>query len=141
MIDINGTVFIQIANFVVLIIILNMLVFKPIRGMLRQRKAKIDNLEQNIQANRNEAETKNLAFDEGIKKARVRGQDQKETLIKQAIEDEKAIVAQINAKAQEDLAAVKQTIARDIDSVRSALEKEIDAFVAAIAHKILGRAA
>lgn len=141
MININWTVFVQIANFLVIIFVLNMIVYKPIRGILKQRKAKIDGLEENIQSIGIAAEAKNQDYAGGIKNARLKGQQQKEALMQQAADEEKAIVAQINEKARKDLAAVKENIARDIKSVQAALEEEVDSFADAITQKILGRTA
>lgn len=141
MIDINWTLFVQIANFLVIIFVLNVIVYKPIRKILKQRKAKVDGLENNIQTISTDAEAKNQSFAGGIKEARLKGQQQKEALLQAAADEEKAIVAQINEKAQKDLAAVKENISRDIKSVQVALEKEVDTFADVITQKILGRAA
>lgn len=141
MININWTLFVQIANFLVIIFVLNMIVYKPIRGILKQRRAKIEGLENNIQSIGSDAEARNQSFEGGIKEARQKGQQQKEALLQAAADEEKAIVAQINEKAQQDLAAVKEKIAGDINSVRAALENEVDSFANAITQKILGRAA
>lgn len=140
MININWTVLVQIANFLITIFLLNMVVYKPIRGILKQRKAKMDGLESNIQTISADAASKNQDFEGGIKEARVKGQNRKEALMQEAADQEKAIVAQIAEKAQKDLAAVKATIARDVTGVQQALEKEIDTFADAITQKILGRA-
>ncbi|MBR9981668.1 MAG: ATP synthase F0 subunit B [Desulfatitalea sp.] len=141
MIDLNWTVSIQIVNFLVLIYILNIVLYKPVRGMLNQRKAKIDGLEGSVTTANRQIEEKNQAFDAGIKAARMKGQSEKEARMQKAMADEQAIVAEINAKAQKDIAAVKAKIAQDTDAVRVSLETEVDAFADAIARKILGRAA
>lgn len=132
---------IQIANFLVLILLLNILLYKPIRSILRQRKEKLQGLETGIAATTQQADEKNRAFSEGLKNARLKGQEQKETLVKAATEEEQAIVAKITDKAKEDLDAVRAKIAQDVDTVRSSLEKDVDVFADAIATKILGRAA
>lgn len=132
---------IQIANFLVLILLLNILLYKPIRGILRQRKAKLQGLETSITATTHQAEEKSNTFGEGLKSARLKGQSQKEALVKAATEEEQAIVAKINSKAKEELDAVRAKIAKDTDAVRKVLEKDVDAFAAAITNKILGRAA
>ena len=132
---------IQIANFLFLIFALNLVLYKPIRNILRQRKAKMDGLAQSVDSTGQQAEEKNQAFTDGIKSARVDGQKKKEALLQAATDEEQAIIAKINAAAKEDLAGVKKKIASDVDAVRSSLEKEVDAFADAIAQKILGRAA
>ncbi len=132
---------IQIVNFLFLIFALNMVLYKPIRNVLRQRKGKIEGLAEGVDSTKQQAEDKNQAFLDGIKSARSQGQQKKEVFLQAAAEEEQTIIGKINAKAKEDLAAVKAKIAQDTDAVRSSLEKEVDAFADAIAQKILGRAA
>ncbi|RJQ84229.1 MAG: ATPase [Desulfobacteraceae bacterium] len=141
MVDINWTVLIQIANFLFLLFVLNTILYKPLRSIIRQRKSKMEGLEQSITSAGRNTEEKGQAFTEGLKEARADGQKRKEAMLQSAVDEEKAIVAGINAKAQEDLAAVKAKIAKDTEAVRNALEKEIDVFANAITEKILGRAA
>jgi F-type H+-transporting ATPase subunit b len=118
-----------------------LVLYKPIRSILLQRKDKIDGLEKGIGLANKETELKNQAFSVGLKEARLKGQQEKEALMQAAQEEEKAIVSRINASAQEELAAVKGKIARDVNNVRVTLEKEIDTFAEAITSKILGRVA
>ena len=132
---------IQIANFLFLIFALNMVLYKPIRNILRQRKGKMEGLADGVDAAKQQAEEKNKAFSDGIKSARSKGQEKKEALLQAAAEEEQTIIGKINAKAKEDLATVKAKIAQDTDAVRASLEKEVDTFADAIAQKILGRAA
>lgn len=141
MVEINGTILIQIANFLVLIFVLNIVLYKPIRGILSQRKEKMQGLEASTQSTGQQAEERNQAYTDGLKEARLKGQKEKEVLMKAAMDEEQAMVAKINAKAQQDLAVVKENIAKDTNAVRNALEKEVDAFASAITQKILGRAA
>ncbi len=140
MVDINWTVIPQIANFLILIFILNIVCYKPIRKILLERKAKIDGLQQDIESSVQDADEKDHSFGQGIKEARTKGQKEKEALMQVALEEEKAIVAKINDQARQDLAEVKAKIAKDTEAVKSALEKEVDTFADAIAQKILGRA-
>lgn len=141
MVDINWTVLPQIANFLILIFILNMVCYKPIRKILLERKAKVDGLEQGIESATHEADEKDQAFGKGLKAARAKGKQSKDAMLQEAAEEEKAIVAKINEQAREDMAAVQAQIAKDTEEVKSALEKEVDTFADAITQKILGRAA
>jgi F-type H+-transporting ATPase subunit b len=141
MVDINWTVWVQIVNFLILIFILNIVCFKPIRKILLARKEKIDGLNGSIDATSKEAQEKDKAFGQRLKEARSKGQAEKEALMQAASDEEKAIIAKINDKAREDLAAIKDQITKDTDAVKSALEKEVDSFADAITQKILGRAA
>jgi len=134
------SLFVQIANFLIIIWVLNIILYRPIRNILIKRKEKITSLEQNIEKLDENAVEKDEAFLSGVKDARTRGLSEKEILLKQGAEEEKKIIEQINKKAQANLAEVREKISKDADNVRASLYKEIDTFANAISEKILGRA-
>ncbi|GMQ79633.1 MAG: hypothetical protein BMS9Abin03_059 [Thermodesulfobacteriota bacterium] len=131
---------VQIVNFLIIIWILNIILYRPIRKILIQRKEKITSFEQNIEKLNEDAAGKDKAFLSGIKDARARGLNEKEVLLKEGTEEEKKIIEQINQKAQANLAEVREKIAKDAQNVRASLHKEMDTFANAISEKILGRA-
>ena len=130
---------IQIINFVVLIILLNFILYRPIRNIIRQRKEKIEGLELSIETSDDAAVEKDKAYVQGIKDARVKGMREKDALLQEAGDEEKRILEQINEKAQAELAEVRSKIAGDVESAREALSQQVDDFANAISQKILGR--
>jgi F-type H+-transporting ATPase subunit b len=140
MISIDGSVFIQIINFLILIWILNLVLYKPIRNIIIQRKEKISGLETDIGTAETKAVAQDQAFADGIKQARANGLKQKETLMQAAADEEKELIGKINEKAQTELVKVREQIASEADDVRQALMKDVDDFAGAISQKILGRA-
>jgi F-type H+-transporting ATPase subunit b len=140
MISIDGSVFIQIINFLFLIWVLNIVLYRPIRKVLAQRKEKFSGLEEDIRKSFQEAREKEEAFSSGVKQARSGGLKEKEMIVSEAERDEKEIMTEINQKAQANLAKVRAQIEKEADDARASLQKEIDAFANAIGEKILGRA-
>jgi len=136
----DWTLWVQMANFLLIVWVLNIILFRPIRNILIQRKEKITNLEQNIETSDKGAKEKNEAFDSGIRDARAKGLNEKNVLLKAAADEEREIIDKINQKAQADLVEVREKIAKDAEAVRASLQKEIDTFASAIGEKILGRA-
>ena len=141
MVSIDGSIVIQIVNFLLLIWILNMVLYRPIRKVLLDRKDKVDGLESGIEDSADQVKEKEIAYAEGIRQARSVGQKEKEALIQTAAEEERKIIGKINESAQAELKEVKEKIIEEVGGVKAALEKEIDAFADAIGEKILGRAA
>lgn len=131
---------VQIANFLIIIWVLNIILYRPIRNILIQRKEKFTSLEQNIEVLNQDAAGKEESFLLGIKDARAKGLNEKEVLLKMAADEERKIIDQINQKAQANLAEVREKITKDTEDVRASLKKEIDTFADAICEKILGRA-
>ena len=141
MVDINWTVTIQIVNFLILIFALNIILYKPIRKILIERKTKVEGLSNGIEAAGRQAEEKDQAFSAGLKEARVKGQKAKEEMVQAAAEEERKIIDQILDRARDELATVQAQVAKDVDAVKAALEKDVDVFADAITQKILGRTA
>ncbi len=139
MIKVDVSVFIQIVNFLFLIWALNLVLYKPIRKVLLERKEKVEGLEQTIENLNINAQEKEDAFSSGIKDARSKGQIEKELLLSAAQNEEKQLLEKINKKAQDDLAQMRDKIATEADNVRISLQKEVDVFANAIGQKILGR--
>ena len=135
----DGSILIQIVNFLFTIWVLNILLYKPIRNILKQRKEKIDGFELSIETSNRDAKEKDEAFIAGIKEARAKGVNQKNTLMQEASDEEKTIIAEINQKAQTELAQIRETIKKDTEVARKRLQKEVDSFANQITQKILGR--
>ena len=135
----DGSLIIQIANFLLIIWILNLILYRPIRNILRQRKEKIEGLELRIETYNEDAQKKDDAFASGIQEARTKGLKEKETLLQAAAEEEKQIIADVNAKAQAELAEIRKKIVKDAEAVSASLQEKVDEFANDICQKILGR--
>lgn len=131
---------VQIGNFILLVILLNIVLYKPIRGILSQRKEKVEGLENSIQSAETFVAQKQEEFNAGIREARSKGVAQKDALIDEASLEEKKILDDISGKTQVELAEIREKIAKDVEDVRVKLQGEIDGFAVAIFEKILGRA-
>jgi F-type H+-transporting ATPase subunit b len=140
MVNVDGSLFIQIINFLFLIWILNAVMYRPVRNVLRRRKEKIEGIEKEIGTFAKDAKQKKAAFSDGIKAARVKGIKEKDILAQAAVNEEKAIIGKISEKAQADLAKSREKIAQDAEEVRKTLMKDMDGFANEISRKILGRA-
>jgi len=135
----DWSVGIQIINFLLIIWILNLILYRPIRNILRQRKEKIERLELSIATYNEDAKEKDEAFALGIKEARAKGLKEKEALLQAGAEEEKKIIERVNQKAQAELAGMRKKISREAQAVKASLQEKVDEFADDICQKILGR--
>jgi F-type H+-transporting ATPase subunit b len=140
MVSLDISLIIQIVNFILLIWLLNILLYKPIRRIILERKNKFTGLERTINTLNESAREAEDAYVRGIRDARANGLKEKNAFLSIAAEEEKKIIDRINKTAQENLAEVRKRIAKEAESVRASLQKELGAFTEAIGEKILGRA-
>ncbi|MBL0714999.1 MAG: ATPase [Desulfosarcina sp.] len=136
----DWTTLLQAANFVLLVFLLNIVLYRPIRNIIAQRREKVDGLEQNIQSSTSDLVEKESTYATSIREARKKGMLEKDVLIQTAADEEKQILDKINAEAQAELKAVKAKVAQEAEAVKAALLKEVDTFANQIGKKILGRA-
>jgi F-type H+-transporting ATPase subunit b len=136
----NWTTFIQAANFIILVFILNMILYRPIRNILIKRKEKMEGLEQTVENATTDLVDKENTYASGIREARKKGLQEKDMLVNAATEEEKAIIDKINADALAELNSIKAKVAQEAESAREALLKDVDTFATEIGAKILGRA-
>ena len=134
------TLLYQMINFLVLLFVLNLVLYKPIRNVLLERKAKIDGMQNGAEKAASDLVAGEDAYKDGLKKARTEGLSKKETFIEAASKEEKEIIDRINKKAQANLAEIKQQVADETEQARKQLEGEVEVYARAIGEKILGRA-
>jgi len=137
----DASVLIQIINFILLILLLNIVMFKPIRNIIIKRKEKVDGFSSDIESLIVSVKEKEKSFEQKIKEARAKGLKEKEAMISEAESEEKKILAEINKKAGADIEAIKEKIKKNADAVRKSLKDEINDFAESISKKILGREA
>ncbi len=130
----------QIINFLVLLFVLNLVLYKPIRNVLLERKAKIEGMQNGAEKAQSDLCAGEDAYNNGLKQARSKGLKSKEAFIEEASKEEKEIIDRINKKAQANFAEIKKQVAQETEQARKALEAEVDAYAKAIGEKILGRA-
>jgi len=138
-ITIDKALLIQLVNFVLLIFILNMLLFKPIREAIKKRERKIQSDQDEIAKLQTEAEDRLKQFQVAIEEAKKEGLARKEALRKAATEEERGLLAKVHSEVEEELTKVKTEITKEMQETREKLKEEIKVFALDIAEKILGR--
>ncbi|MCB9480241.1 MAG: ATP synthase F0 subunit B [Desulfobacteraceae bacterium] len=139
-ISLNSSIIIQIVNFVVLIIALNIVLYKPIRGILAKRKAVVDSLSEDAKKAVYNAKESEIKFREDIKSARIDGARKKNELIEKAAEEESRILSELQKESMAKFNEVKEKLSKETEAARASLEKDIGEFASQIAKKVLGRA-
>ena len=136
---INGPFLIaQIVNFLVIMVLLRMFLYRPVLNMLEERREKIRESLSAAETARAEAATRSRENEEIIGRARRESQD----IIRPAEEAARRREAEIIAQAREEAEALKQRAMSDIEYERQQTMTELRGEVAqlslAIARKTIG---
>ena len=139
MLNIDGTLILQIANFLVLLVVMNIILYKPIRGILAKREEEMASRQKTIDDYQGRVKDNEDAIESGMVSARKEGYLEKESLKTQGQEEEKGVLQEAGAAVERKLTAAKQEIEIKITAARETLESEISGFSNELAEKILGR--
>lgn len=133
------TLFLQLANFLFLLFILNIILYRPIRQILGKRKAEVDGLQNSVSELEGKANRFAGELEEGMAKARKSGYQEKESLKSQGLEEEKTLLKEAATASGERMGQARTEMEKKLLEARGALEKELSLFSKELAEKILGR--
>jgi len=138
-IDLDTSLFIMMANFLVLIVALNFLLYKPIRGILRQRAEKVAQLNNDITSNSAATAARTEEMNSELNRARRDGASIKEDLKNEGKDRERDIIDAATRDMEAAVEKIRNEISRDIGTARDELKSQVQAFGQDLAQKILGR--
>ncbi len=139
MLKVDFSLIVQIVNFLLLLLLMNIFLYKPIRKILARRKEEINSFEGTIEGYQNRSDQDEKGIEEGMILARKEGHKEKENFKGQGLEAEKGILQKASSSAEEKIGNAKQEIENKIVDVRKALEDQVASFSGELAEKILGR--
>ncbi|RJX30000.1 MAG: hypothetical protein C4525_13225 [Desulfarculus sp.] len=138
-IDINASLFWQIGNFLVLLLALNYLLYKPIRGILRQRAEKVAQLSSDITSSQEGVRARQKEMDTELAEARQDGAAAREEMKDQGHLQEREIIEAATKEMEGAVAKVREQITAEIGQAREQLKGQVQSFGVELAQKILGR--
>lgn len=138
MLDLNVTLLIQLVNFFVALFLLNTLLIRPIRDIIRQRKAVMDGMSS--EASRDEAAAgERLAnYEAQLAAARQEAGRNREGARAAGNSETSARVAAAQKKAQEILSQARATLRSEADAAMAQLRGQVDSMAAQAVNRILG---
>jgi F-type H+-transporting ATPase subunit b len=130
---------IQIINFVLLIFILNVLLYKPLLGMIDKRKKQFEESEAEIKRLRETVDRKMAAYEEKLRQAKVVAIEQKNEIIRQGAEEAKAVIDAVRAEIPALMEQFQTRMEGEIGEAKRLLTNQSQKLSVEIAEKVLGR--
>ncbi|MHB8828345.1 MAG: F0F1 ATP synthase subunit B family protein [Syntrophales bacterium] len=139
MVSIDYSLGIQILNFLILIFILNILLYKPILGVLDKRKKQTADSEAEVGKLQGSIDQKMFAYEEKLRLAKAEALAMKKTLIKQGDEAAKALIDATRSEIPGLQEAFRLRTAGEIAAAKNILADNSRKLSVEIAEKIMGR--
>jgi len=138
-IDFDISFVFQMVNFLVLVLLLNAFLYKPIRKQLSDRSALISGAKEKSAAVDKEVQEKLASYEARMREIRAGAADERGALKKEAQLQEAAILEKARVESSEKLAGIKARVAKEADEARRTLKASADSLSADICEKVLGR--
>ena len=138
MIDIDYTIFIQLVNFLVTIVVLNFLLIKPVRDQISARNSLLLGYANEATSFAEKADAKLSQYEAALAEARALAGQARDALKAEGLAQEQHILSDSHAEAQAFLNASREQIAQESKAAMKTLLSQVDTFAAKAMGKILG---
>jgi len=140
MIDINITLLWQLANFIVLLIVLNFILFKPIRQVMLEREQGISSALGDSKAAQERMQAILERYNASLAEAKQKAATTYNTVYQQGLDAQRDMISAERDKATELLDKARKEIAAASAAARTDLKHEAERLSQEITSKLLGRA-
>ncbi len=139
MVSLDYSLGIQIINFLLLIFILNVLLYKPLLGMIDKRKKQFEESETEIKRLQETVEQKMAAYEEQLRQAKAAAAEQKNEIVARGAEEAKAVIEAVRTEIPGLMEQFHTRMEEEIGEARKVLTDQSQKLSVEIAEKCLGR--
>jgi len=140
MLDIDSTFIIQLVNFLVVLVALHYILFKPIRQIIKERGEKISSALGDAKTAQDRMQSLLEQYNSLLDGSKQKATAAYNAQYQQGLDIQRELIAAERAKAAELLDKVRTEIASMSSSARADLKKEAEKLSQDITSKLLGRA-
>jgi len=138
-IDLDGTVFVQLAMFFVAFGVLYVLVFKPMVALIEAREQAIDGAKDEAKHLEHDVREKQAAFENELRKVRSSGGEERDRLRTEGVELERKLLDTVRNETMSLVTDAKTRLAAEAGVARSELAAKNGDLAREIASKVIGR--
>ena len=139
MLEINGWFFAQLANFLLLLIILNMMLFKPMLRLFKERETNTTGFLEDAKSMDKDKDELLAQIDARLADTRGEARSIFEGFSKEGADTQKKTVASAQNEAVEINRKAKEDIDSATEQARASLKADIEAFSKQIVEKLVGK--
>lgn len=139
MIELNLSFVIQLINFGILVLVLNVFLYKPIRKVLADRRQVIDSAREKTVTVDAEVQNKMDQYEARLHAAKAEAGARRAEALKLAQVEETAVLEKARKQASDSLASIRVKVAKEAGEARELLKKQAEVLSGDICEKILGR--
>ncbi|HLC19027.1 MAG TPA: ATP synthase F0 subunit B [Thermodesulfobacteriota bacterium] len=139
MLDFNHTLIFQMIGFIVLLVILNRFLYRPVQRILDERAERIEGTLKKADETNKEIQDGLDEYEKKIKEARLRGHEERAKLKQEALAREREILDAAGREASKELVVMRRKIGEGKDQALESLKDQTKAISKSMAEKLLDR--
>jgi F-type H+-transporting ATPase subunit b len=129
----------QLVNFLVLVLILNVFLYKPLRKVLADRSEQFRSAKEKAEQVDLEVQEKMAQYESRLREVKAKASEERAAKIKEAQAEEAALVEKSRSEASASLAGIKSRVAAEAAAARELLKVQSRELSLEICEKVLGR--
>ena len=137
MIDLDITLFIQLVNFLITVVVLNFLLIKPVRDQIAARGSFTAAYTVDIEKFTTEASERISRYEAALSESRAKASLAREAIKAEGLAQEKRLLEAAHSEASTRLHASRETTAKEAKTAMKSLRSQVNAFAAQAMNKIL----
>jgi F-type H+-transporting ATPase subunit b len=138
-IELNLAFFVQVVNFGILVLVLNIFLYKPIRKVLADRRQVVDGAREKAVSVDLEVQEKMSQYEARLRDAKAEAAVHRAESLKQAQAEETSVLEKARAEATISLGTIRDRVAKEAADARVLLKQQAELLSGDICEKILGR--
>jgi len=138
-VSLDYTIWIQMVNFLVLILILNKLLYKPILGIIDRRKKMMDESDAEVKSLQDTVARKMSEYEDRLRQAKLSAMEQRGEIVKAGTDQAKGILDAVRKEIPGILEEFHGKMNREIEDARKVLRENSRGLSLEIAEKVMGR--
>jgi len=138
MIDLNISAIIQTINFLIVLAILNAILYRPIRAVIRKRAQRMEAQLLDIENFSAQAEQKMASYSEALSVAQQKGTEIRTQLKAEGYQEEAALLEDINKQAVRELKSAREDAAAQVRAALDSLKSRVNGYAKKVTEKVVG---
>ncbi|MCX5857315.1 MAG: ATP synthase F0 subunit B [Deltaproteobacteria bacterium] len=139
MVTLDYTILVQMANFILLIFILNVLLYKPILSIIGKRKSQMEESDSEVKRLSQTVEQKLAEYENKVRLAKLEAMEQRNAIVKEGTDRAKGIIDAVRNEIPAMMEQFNAKMGKEVDAARAILRSQSQKISLDIAEKVLGR--
>lgn len=138
MIDVNISMFIQLINFFIVLAVLNAVLYRPIRAVIKKRSQRMAAQLRDVENFTAQAQEKMAAYTSALLSAQQHGVEIRSKLKAEGYQEEADLLDGANKSAAQELKTARDDAASQVRSGKKTLMSRVDGYAKQVTEKVVG---